>query len=273
MLKILLALTAIVILVLGIFGGVYFIRQKQLIAPEAVVPQGGTTQIFLGPQNQTVAAGTTFAVNVIFDSSTEIISGATVSLSYPYSPAISIMEVLPNQDLVNQEQWRYQQKTFTREGDLVKISIIATDTTIEGYQHDGETVLATLNFQANSPGNISLTFDNADTKLSSKTTGADILSAPQSPAGTYTVQGQSTTPVPTSPPANTPIPTTIPPANNPTPTTASTGSTPRPTTPPSTVTTPPQTLPVAGNPLPTLGLILLGLTILGSGALILKRPS
>lgn len=288
MTKILFSLLAILVVVAGIVAGVYFIRQKQLVSKQAVNPTAGTSQIYLKPKTLSVAPGQSFSVDIAFMSGKETVSGAAVQLSYPVTSAVAVMEIIPNAALID-SQWRYQEKSFTTVGSDVKINVIATDTSIEGYQSETETVLATIKFQAVSPGTINLTFNNTVTQLQSKTTGQDILMAPLAPAGTYTISGQTNNPTatPTSTPTATPTNTAANPTATPTNGSGGPSSTPAPTvTPKFTATPKPATagtsnttspddttpaLPVTGSAASTLALCLLGFILMGSGALFYRR--
>ena len=103
--KVILGIIGMVFLITGAIAGVYLVQQQQLLEKKAVVP-GGVADMSLNPSSHTAAVGDQFDVDVVFQSYTETISGATAKLTYPYDPAISVMQVAPNETLINDHQWR-----------------------------------------------------------------------------------------------------------------------------------------------------------------------
>ena len=130
--------------------------------------------------------------NIVFTTSVSV-SGVTALLTYPATAGITVTDVLPNQSLVNDYQWRYQSYgSSTTDDGRIQIQVIAPNTSIEGYLSSTDTTLATIRFAANSQASIALEFDSNLTTISSKATGEDILSLPASPDGTYTIEGLGT---------------------------------------------------------------------------------
>ncbi|OGV96250.1 hypothetical protein A2W24_04075 [Microgenomates group bacterium RBG_16_45_19] len=267
--KLLITFLLIIIMLAGAAAGVFLVQRRQTLEQEAAVPSG-TENIRLVPSVDSADPPATFDVNIVFTTSVSV-SGVTALLTYPATAGITVTDVLPNQSLVNDYQWRYQSYgSSTTDDGRIQIQVIATNTSIEGYLSSTDTTLATIRFAANSQASIALEFDSNLTTISSKATGEDILSLPASPAGTYTSSGVAATPTPS--PVNTPTPgPSATPAPGPTATPA-----PGPTATPApgpTATPTPTALPSAGNPLPLLSLITLGFLVLTSGLIFSRRLS
>ncbi|RMH21654.1 MAG: hypothetical protein D6698_02385, partial [Gammaproteobacteria bacterium] len=204
--KVLYSLLAIIVLVAGAATGVILVQQNQTNAPKATVPDGIAT-IQLDPATKLdLSVGDTFSVDIPFTTSGIAISGATVKLEYQYDssssqPPIAVTDVVPNTSLVNDHQWRYTTTDYSASNGTATISIIAIDTSIDGYTASGDTNLATINFIVRSAGTVALSFDLTETKITAKSTGDDLLAPPANPAGTYsstsTSNDDNVTPTPT----------------------------------------------------------------------------
>lgn len=209
----------LIILLAALLAGLYLIRQQQLVGKKAAIPTG-TATIKLSPETKTVAPGTTFPVQILFTTGGQPISAVTVDLSYPYTgsaPPIIVSNLQLNASLLATGEWSVPIKNFPSENGLARIRLAAANTSLGGYSSTTETLLATIIFQGNSPGTITVTFNPTESKITMKATGQDNLLIPAS-TGIYTVQGVSASPTPTTGVVPSPTPTQRP-AGSPTPTT------------------------------------------------------
>jgi len=109
-----------------------------------------------------------------------------------------------NTKLVTDGSWEFPyQKIYTSANNII-IELAGVNNTAEGYATQGQEVLATITFQANKPGTITVAFDEEKSVIADKTSSTDILVIPQS-QGVYTVLGDPATPTPSA--AGTPVAT------------------------------------------------------------------
>ncbi|BCX14495.1 MAG: hypothetical protein KatS3mg088_178 [Patescibacteria group bacterium] len=210
--KILIAILGILLLVTGLAIGIILVNQRQEIRKKAVTPTG-TVKVFLSPETKNIKEGQAFSVNILLDTAGRYISAVTINLSYSYqeeTPPILATDVQVNSSLVVNNNWSFPIKSVnnnTQEKN-VEIRIGGLNSSSEGYKTNGEEVIATINFKAQSPGSINLTFNPTTSKVTDKSTAEDILLNPSS-SGSYIVTSET-------PPSETPQATFDP--TNPTPT-------------------------------------------------------
>ena len=191
----------ILLFTIFIFGGLVaaflLIPRYQYIREKAAIP-GGVAKMFLTPESKSVEAGESFQANILFDTSGYKASGLTLRLLYPFEgdqPPISASDISYNTDLVTDGSWEFPyQKIYTSANNII-IELAGLNNTTEGYATQGQEVLATITFQANKPGTITVAFDEEKSVIADKTSATDILVIPQS-QGNYTVLGDPTTPTP-----------------------------------------------------------------------------
>lgn len=194
----------------GLTAGLYLVGQRQLVDKKASV-SGGSVQAKLVPGSQTVGVGATLPVSVNLVPGPDPISAVTLELDYDYpissGPPLSVISVDMNSVLLGTGEWSMPIKSVMTDNGRVVIRMALVNTSLTGYSAASEIALATVRFQANFPGTISLTFNAAESKVFNKQ-GVDVLADPTGVVGTYTV---ALIPTPTA--TATPAPTGTPPAS------------------------------------------------------------
>lgn len=262
--NILIAILGTLFLVTGLAIGILLVRQNQQIKEKAATITGNP-KVFLSPETKTVQEGQTFSVNILLDTSGRYISAITLNLNYSYNedaPPIVATDIQINSDLVVNNDWSFPIKSVNNntQDKVVEIRIGGLNSSSQGYKTNGEQVIATINFKAESGGSINLTFNPVTTKITDKSTSEDIALTPSS-SGSYL--SKSETPQNTITP--TPDPTTTP---NLSPTaSASASATPIKTKNPIPIVTPTPSLPPtpeSGTSFPTVLGIIVGTILLTS---------
>ncbi len=198
--KKLLIAVIVLLLVAGLAAGILLVSQPQILPKKASTPTG-TATIRLNPETKTVAAGTTFPVQMSFTTGGQPISAVTVQLDYPYTgtePPIAVSSIQLNAALLATGEWSLPIHTVTTQNGHARIRIAAVNTSLAGFTATTESVLGTIVFQGNQTGTINVAFDATESKITNKGSGQDVLLTPAS-TGTYTVTGGTggTTPAPT----------------------------------------------------------------------------
>jgi len=208
--KIIIAITALLVLIAGLAAALILVRQRQEVEKEAAVPTG-VVKMFLTPETKSVEVGQEFSVDILLNTQNQIISAMTIQLDYPYSgekPPISAKAIDINSNLVISDDWNFPIKTITEQGGKGQIRIAGFNKSELGYKTTGEEKVATITFKANSAGSINVSFNATESKVTSKsTTPQDVLLVPSS-TGTYTASGETDSPSPTAEQNSSPTPTT-----------------------------------------------------------------
>lgn len=208
--KIVLLLVLVAVIIAGAIVGVYLVGRQTKINQKAAISTG-VAKIYLSPETKTVKAGESFSVNVLLDSAGQKITAITVDLSYPYSGSTAPLkanDVQISPGLSTDTFWKFPIKTITDEDGRIQIKIGGLNSSEDGYQTQGEEVIATITFKGETAGTANLAFNTTTTKLTNKDTGEDILLTPRS-SGLYTVSAsQEATATPTSTPSASPSPST-----------------------------------------------------------------
>ena len=246
----------------GMVVGLYLVGQRQLIGKKASVPIG-SVQVKLAPGSQTVGIGEVLPVNVNLVPGPAPVSAVTLELDYDYpissGPPLSVTSVDMNSVLLGSGEWSMPIKSFSAANGKAVIKMALINSSLTGYLASSEVTLATIRFQANFPGSISLTFNAVESKVFTKQ-GVDVLTDPTGVVGTYTVALVPTaTLTPTNTPTRTPTPTPTP-SSTPTPTATRT-PTPTPSSTPTPTVTPTATPTTTPSPTPTAGPVAFGFNI------------
>ena len=264
----------LILAIIGVGAGIYLVQQQQDIRDEASVPDG-VSEVYLQPATKTANAGETFPVDIYFSTGGETISAMSIQLQYSFTgtqPPLEVSEIIPNSSLLLTGEWSFPVKKIETLGSQIQVRLAAINLSTAGFSSTTDTKIATLNFQANAAGSITMEFDPQQTKITQKSTAADILLTPIS-TGRYTVAGApnptaAPTPTPTTAgtaPTSTPVPGSPTATPTPTPVTeTSSSSTGNPTPTP----TPADELLVAGAGEVTMTLGLIGLIFLAIGGLL-----
>jgi len=214
-LKYILFLLILLILISTVSLVVKSTREKQEIRKRAATP-AGTATFSLEPQTSTVSPGQSLPVTIKFHTPTtpndKGIVGIAAVLSYSFSGNNPLALNPENIQGKLSSPWNYVIKNVVTEGNTVTIQINAV------YLQSGETgyteattpkEFATLNFTAQSEGNVTLSFNTEESRILAKNPiNEDILSS-NLPTGTYIISSEAT-PTLTPPPENTPTPTSTP---------------------------------------------------------------
>jgi len=216
--KIIISVIFLIFAIVGVVAGVFLVQRQQDIRRDAAVP-GGQATIEITPGTGSFDAGEQFDVKVRFNTNGEVISGVSVRLIHN-SPELQLQNSQLNSALLATGSWSCPvQPSSQQQGNSVFIDLACINTSTGGFTSSGTTDLVTLTFRADSVPStnpVTMSFDNALTVITLKSTGEDTLLIPQS-TGSYTIIGtqqeETTTPTatPTTPPNNpTTTPTTPP---------------------------------------------------------------
>lgn len=272
--KIIIAVLIILVAVGGFVAGLVLLRNNQDIRDEAAVP-GGTATVSLEPATASYDVGEEFTSSVFFNPANVAISGVAVRLRYPYSgsdPEVTVESITINNSLLSGGDWTCPVKSSSQEGTEVVIDIACGNQTEAGFISNQNVKLADIRFSVNSEpaaDPLTIRFDSAESIITDKASGQDILLIPSS-TGSYTIGQANVEPTAAPTTADTsPTPTTTTTLTaTPSPTgTVTATSTPSPTTTSST-TKGGEELPDAGFGNPTIMGAGFGLLIL-LGAIVL----
>lgn len=197
--KLILAIVGIVVLIGGLITGLILSRQKQVVKKEAATSTG-VAKIFITPETKVIDVDQTFSANIILDTAGQKISAITVDLGYTYSgttPPLTATDIQISSNFIVDNRWSFPIKTINAGDGRVQIKIGGLNSSSEGYSTQGEETVATITFKGQTAGSVNATFNSTTTKVTSKTTGEDILLVPNS-SGSYTVRGTTETPTPTA---------------------------------------------------------------------------
>lgn len=269
--KIIAGIVVLVLLITGLVGGVFLVRQRQELRKEAAP----ATSLSLTPAQTTAQIGETLSLSIAIDTAENKVTAADLRITYD-SKKLTLTEFKPGTFL----------PVTLNEPKIDNNQGLAT--AVFGAQPantpQGKGSLGTLVFQAKASGSVSVAF-SAETEVSGMDEETNVLIA-RNPAS-ITVQATGTVPPPGQQQVgvgSTPAPTASPKAGaqaagttqtaSPTPSPKATGS-PK-ATPTSTAkataspkpTTTPGELPKAGFSLPTVGLLGVGVLILLLGVLL-----
>jgi len=261
--KIIISVIFLIFAIVGVVAGVFLVQRQQDLRRDAAVP-GGQATIEVTPGTGNFDEGEQFDVKVRFNTNGEVISGISVRLIHN-SPELQLLNSQINSALLSTGSWSCPvQPSQQQQGNSVFIDLACVNTSTGGFTSSGSTDLVTLTFRSNSEPSqnpVNLSFDNALTVITKKSSGEDTLLIPQS-TGSYTIaasQQPTTTPTatPTTPPSNNPTSTpTTPPGSGGTNPTATPTLTPTPTATSGSggtgATTTPTSAPKGGSSSPTL---------------------
>lgn len=209
--KIIISAVFLIFAIVGVIAGVFLVQRQQDLRREAAVP-GGQATIEITPTTGNFEAGEEFDVKVRFNTNGEVISGISVRLVHN-SPELRLQNSQINPELLATGSWSCPvQPSSQQQGNSIFIDLACINTSTGGFTSTGTTDLVTLTFRAStvpSVNPVTMSFDNALTVITQKSTGDDTLLIPQS-TGTYTISSIPTA-TPTTPPDNpTTTPTTTP---------------------------------------------------------------
>ncbi len=220
--KIIISSIFLIITIVGVVVGVLLMRRQQDIRRKAAVP-GGIATIEISPVSGSFNVDQEFTVNLRFNTNGETVSGISVRLVHN-SPEVQLVNSQINPSLLSTGTWSCPvQPSQQQQGNSVFVDLACVNTSIGGFVSSGTTDLVTLTFKANSMPSVNpvvLTFDNALTVITKKSTSEDTLLIPQT-SGSYTItqnqEGQedqeptaSPTVAPTAKPTSTASPTAVP---------------------------------------------------------------
>lgn len=260
------------VLTAALGAGMYLVGQRQLVSPKAAP----ATTLSLTSTNASPSTGQTFTVNVNIDTASNTVSAAELHIAYT-GAAVAAQSIAAGSFFLSPTVIGAQVGTGT--ADITILGGI-------GGAKQGNGVLATITFRAENAGSSTISVA-PNTAVSGIGEGSQNVFVSATPV-TITVQtGSNPTPTPTPAGGDSdPTPTPTQSGTNPTATptvrpTNTPGPTPTPTRPaqgggsvPTPIpTVPQQQLPVAGVPLPTIALLLLGgIVIFGGWRLLFPAP-
>lgn len=269
--KIVVALLIILVAVGGFVSGLMLLRDRQELREEAAVP-GGTATVTIEPATGSFNVGDNFTSTIYFNPANVAISGVAVRLKYPYSgssPAVVAETITINSALLSSGEWTCPIKNASQEASEVLIDISCVNQSQSGFVSNQQVKLADINFSVNSEPSVSpltMRFDNAESIITRKSDGSDILLIPSS-TGSYSIGGTSQQ-QPTSTPATTTVTPTTAQTTSPTPTARLTAS-PSPTGTLTATASPTLATTKGGDQLPDAGIGLPTMMGAGFGLLIL----
>jgi hypothetical protein len=196
----------LLVLTAGVAAGLILVRQNQNIQEKAATG-GGVATVRIDPTTTSVSTGQSFTAKVWLNSGGRALSAADVFLNYTFSgtsPFLEVTDVTENPQLTA-VNWTFPVKRAVISGSSVQIEISASTLAGGGYVTPGEILLATITFQGDAAGSATLSFDSAQSKVTEKSTGADILLTPTATAN-YAVTAAAT-PTPTVSPTEAPTAT------------------------------------------------------------------
>lgn len=258
--KVVTSIVVLVLLIAGLAGGVFLVRQRQELRKEAAP----ATSLSLTPAQSTVKIGETLSLSIAIDTAENKVTAADLRITYD-SGKLTLTEFKPGMFL---PVTLSEPKIDNNQG---------LATAVFGAQPantpTGKGSLGTLVFQAKSGGSVSVAF-SAETEVSGADEETNVLIA-RNPAS-ITVQASSTAPSSGQQPVaagSTPTPTATPKAGtqaagttqtvSPSPSPKATGS------PKATVTASPKSTATPQGELPKAGFSLPAVGILGAGVFIL----
>ncbi len=163
--------------------------QDILKTPDSVsftISSGTTSGVgkFVFPATATIPVGETpTPVQVKLNTGNVPVSSLSFRLNYS-SSALETINIVPDITLAGSADWAFPVKTITRSDGVVTIDFAAINSNIAGFTSSTDTILATINFKANSipiTNPVILSFDATKTSILSKASPpVEILQTPTS---------------------------------------------------------------------------------------------
>ncbi len=210
--KVFVALIIIVVAIGGFVAGLMLLKEKQNIEEQASTPTGSAT-VSINPQTGTYNVGDTINTSVYFNPKGVIVNGVAIRLTYPFTgstPEITVSSIEINSSLLSSGDWTCPTQDSSLSGDVVIIDIGCANTSAAGFTTTSETLLANIKLNVERSPQVSpfvIRFDNANSVITRKSDGQDILLVPTS-TGSYSIAGSVTaSPTPSVKVTTTPTPT------------------------------------------------------------------